>query len=79
MCRDGDVDGEGDVVAEVEPFGVVADCDGLDAEGPGAGKKDVVDVVAATFAVPKIVSGASLLALGFGKEMVIGAEEAALL
>ena len=67
------------MVAEVGPGGVVADGDGVDAGGPGAGKEDVVDVVAATLAVPEIVSRASLLALGLGKEMVIGAEEAALL
>lgn len=78
-CRYGEVDGEGDVVAEVGPVGVVAECDGLDAGGPGAGKEDVVDVVAAILAVPEIVSGASLVTLRFGKEMVIGAEEAALL
>lgn len=78
-CREGEVDGEGDVVAEVGPVGVVADSDGVDAGGPGAGKKDVVDVVAAGFAVPKVISGASLVALRLGKEMVVGAEEAALL
>lgn len=67
------------MVAEVGPVGVVADLNGLDAVGPGAGKKDVIDVVAAILAVPEIVSGASLLALRLGKEMVIGADEAALL
>ena len=77
--REGEVDGDGDVVAQVGPVGVVADGDGLDAGGPGAGKEDVVDVVAAILAVPEIVSGASLVALRLGKEMVIGAEEAALL
>lgn len=77
--RKGEVDGEGNVVAEVEPIGVAADIDGADAGGPRAGKKNIVDVIAAAFAVPEIVGGASFPPLGLRKEMVIGAKQAALL
>ena len=59
-------------------MGMEADMDGMDGGGPGAGEEDVVNVVATVFAVPEIVRGARFLALGLGKEMMIGAEEAAL-
>ena len=70
------VDGEGDVVAEFGPGGVGADFDGFDLGGPVLGEEDVVDVVRAIFVVPEIVGGLRLCALGFGKEMMVGAGEA---
>ncbi len=66
------------MVAEFGPCGVGADFDGLDLGGPVLGEEDVVDVVGAIFVVPEIVGGLSFFALGFGKEMMIGAGEASL-
>ena len=63
------------MVAELGPVRVVADFNAFDLGGPFAGKEYVVYVIAAFFAVPKIMSGASFLALGLGKEMVIGADQ----
>ena len=63
------------MVAELGPGGVLADFHFFDSGSPSAGKENVIYVVAAFFAVPKIVSGASFLALGLGKEMVIGADQ----
>jgi hypothetical protein len=74
-----DVDAEGDVVAESGPGGVGADFDALDLGGPVLGEEDVVDVVGAIFVVPEIVSRLSLLALGLGKEMMVGAGQAVFL
>ena len=76
---DGDVDAEGDVIAEFGPGGVGAEFDCFDLGGPFVGEEDVVDVVAAIFVMPEIVSGLSLQALGFGKEMMVGAGEAVFL
>lgn len=77
--RDSYVDAEGDVVAEFGPGGVGADFDGFDLGGPLFREEDVVDVVGAIFVVPEIVSRLGLLALGLGKEMMIGAGEAVFL
>jgi len=66
------VDAQGDMVAEFGPGGVRAEFDGLDLGGPVLGEEDVVDVVAAVFVVPEIVSGLSFFALGFGEEMMVG-------
>jgi hypothetical protein len=79
MGGHGEVDAEGNVVAEFEPGGVGADFDPLDLGGPFVGEEDVVDVVAAIFVVPEIVGGLSLLSLGLGKEMMVGAGEAVFL
>lgn len=62
--RKSDADGEGNVVAETEPVRMVADCDGLQGRSPCLRKKDIVDVIPAALAMPKIISGARLLALG---------------
>ena len=67
-----DVDGEGDVVAEFGPGGVGADFYAFELGSPLLGEEDVVDVIAAVFVVPEIVSGLSLFALGFGEEMMVG-------
>ena len=67
------------MVAEFGPGGVGADFDAFDLGGPVLGEEDVVDVVGAIFVVPEIVGGVSLLALGLGKEMMVGAGEVVLL
>jgi hypothetical protein len=56
-----------------------ADFDGLDLGGPGLGEEDVVDVVRTILVVVEIVGGLGFFALGFGKEMMIGAGETAFL
>ena len=76
---DGYVDAEGDVVAEFGPNRVGADFDAGDLGGPVLGEENVVDVVGAIFVVPIIVRGSSLLALEFGKEMMVSAGEAVFL
>jgi len=73
----GEVDGEGDVVAEFGPGVVGAELDAGDQRGPVAGEEDVVDVIGTIFVVPEEVGGPSLLALGLGKEMMVSADEAA--
>jgi hypothetical protein len=71
------------VVAEFGPGGVGADFDAFDFGGPVLREEDVVDVVGAIFMVPEIVGGLRLCTsgfgkdLGFGKEMMLGAGEAA--
>ena len=79
MRLDGYVDAKTAVVADTGPRGVGADFDAFDLGGPELGEEDVVDVVGAIFVVPIVISWSSLLALEFGKEMMIGAGQAVLL
>jgi len=67
------------VVTEFGPGGVGTDFDGLDLGGPVLGEEYVVDVVGAILVVIEIVGGVGFFALGFGKEMMIGAGETVLL
>ena len=75
LLRGGDhyVNAERNVVAEFRPGGVRAEFDAFDLRGPVLREEDVVDVVRTIFVVPEIVGGLSLLALGLGKEMMVGA------
>lgn len=61
------------MVTEFGPCGVGADFDGSDLGGPMLGEEDVVDVVRAIPVVIEIVGGMGFFALGFAKEMMIGA------
>ncbi len=77
--RNANVDADGYVVAQFGPGRVSADFDAFYIGGPVFGEEDVVDVVGAIFVVPEIVRGLRLLALRFGKEMMVGAGEVVLL